>query len=322
MRVNYLILTHGNSVLLERSIHRLTCESSHFYIHADLDSYDEYTHLQGKPNITLLQRNESYAVKWASFSMIEATSSLIRKALEDSKEPSYFVLISGVDYPLHRGEQIARILSKNYGRCYADYKSISQIPEHLQSLLDTYFAYEHAPGKIQNRRHLRRFYPLTHAKSFSKRNVLSLYKSMVYHSPKRVLSMMFKKRNYDVDLLPAKGSTWWALPVETLRAVVACLEEYPELINFHKDTFSPDELVINTVLCKINRQEKVRDSHIFLIRKLNNKKRRGVFTVADKEILLKARERFLFARKFDASGDSQILNLIDQYADHSVLVDS
>ena len=131
--------------------------------------------------------------------------------------------------------------------------------------------------------------------------------------------MMFKKRNYDVDLVPAKGSQWWALPVEAIQELLACLEKNPKLMDFHKDSFASDEMVINTLLRKISGKESMDDCPIFVIRKLDNKKRRGVFTIADEEILLRAKERCLFARKFDTSGDSQILDLIDQHADYGTM---
>src|SRR4051794_14167084 len=105
MRIAYLILAHNNYAHLQRLIDALNEYDSGFYIHIDKKS--ELPEIKGDNIIFIENRVKVY---WSTFSEVQATLNLMEKAILDTRN-SYFVLLSGADYPVKSNNEIIRRLS-------------------------------------------------------------------------------------------------------------------------------------------------------------------------------------------------------------------
>ena len=98
MRFVFLILTHKNI----DHIYKLASElpDASFYIHLDKKSNIDLIQKKSAPNVFFIDNRVD--IKWAGFSMIQATLNLINYALEHDKTNEFFHLISGDDVILNR----------------------------------------------------------------------------------------------------------------------------------------------------------------------------------------------------------------------------
>lgn len=110
MKIAYLVLAHNNPKHLLRLIKSLSSNSSSFFIHIDSKSnLSEFAGIDGG-SINFLQ--DRIPVYWGDFSQVEAILCLIRTALSRPEIYDYFVLLSGVDYPLKSVAYIENFLKK------------------------------------------------------------------------------------------------------------------------------------------------------------------------------------------------------------------
>src|SRR5437868_6775920 len=107
MRIAYLIMAHDNYIHLQRLINALDGDHCRFYIHIDKKS--KMPALKGQ---NIIFTKERVRVYWSSFSEVTATLNLLRMAIKD-RDNDYFVLLSGVDYPVKSNSLIVERLSQN-----------------------------------------------------------------------------------------------------------------------------------------------------------------------------------------------------------------
>ena len=98
MRMAYILLTHKNI----DHIYQLASGMpyANFYIHIDLKADLTAIKTQYTPNVFFLEKRVD--IKWAGFSMIQATINLIEYALQHDKKNEFFHLISGDDVILNK----------------------------------------------------------------------------------------------------------------------------------------------------------------------------------------------------------------------------
>src|SRR4051812_35408709 len=105
MRIAYLILAHNNYTHLQKLIDALNEFDCKFYVHIDKKS--PLPNLKGDNIIFIKNRVKVY---WSTFSEVQATLHLMDEAARDRRH-DYFVLISGVDYPIRSNAEIIKKLS-------------------------------------------------------------------------------------------------------------------------------------------------------------------------------------------------------------------
>ena len=114
MRINYIITAYNEPLLLNRTIEKLKHKNSYFYIHIDKRvSITPFLPLNNIQHVKLIE--ERIESKWGDISTIEAIYNCLIKANNDSKdEKSYYVIMSGQDYPLKSANYIHTFFEKNY----------------------------------------------------------------------------------------------------------------------------------------------------------------------------------------------------------------
>ncbi len=216
MKIAYLLFAYRNPRLIRKTIERLTCEDSSFFIHIDCKcDISQFASLRDK-NVFFTDRR--IAVYWAEFSGVEAILLLIRQALAAPQRHDYFVLLSGSEYPLRSRQYIHTFFEENRG---LEFMTMAKMP---------------APGKPLSRINTLRF-PSTRP---------------AYRFIFRVLAKLgLAHRDYRESLgtlEPYSGITWWALTREACQYLVEVKERDRTLTEFFINCFAPEETFFHTIL--------------------------------------------------------------------------
>jgi len=282
MRIDYLIRAHTAPEQLARLVGRLNEGDVRFYVHVNQLTDDEtfaamQAGLAGRENVVWVPRVKCY---WGGFSLLRATLVGIESILASGDLPDHAVLLSGQDYPLRPPTEIERYFAARNGRNLLNHFRLPA-PEWA------------GEGGGLNR--LR--YP-----HFER----ARYKTRLLRLP--------VPRRLPEGLEPYGGMAFWALTGETLAWLMRFLGERPEVLRFFRRTKMPDELFFQTVLLS-SLAETVDNELLHYLDWSSGSAHPATLTVADLP-KLRASGR-LFARKFDASVDSEILDLLDAEPAHA-----
>lgn len=216
MKIAYLILAHQNPQLLRRAIGTLSSSHAGFFIH--IDGKADMQPFRGLTGDNVFISRERIPVYWGEFSIVRAVQLLIRQALERAEDYSYFVLLSGSDYPLRSGNYILKFMEANQG---TEFMSLTQMP---------------AAG-----------YPL------SKINRVAFPSSMpVRRFASRAMAKLgLAQRDFRKhlgELQPYGGSQWWALSRSACQFIMDFADRNPQLERYFLNTFTSDEMFFHTIL--------------------------------------------------------------------------
>ncbi|MBQ8885924.1 MAG: glycosyl transferase [Clostridia bacterium] len=111
----YLIIAHNQFELLISLLKALDYEQNDIYLHIDKKvkniSEERFLREINKSRIFILKNRVN--VKWGDFSQIECELRLLETAIKENY--SYYHLLSGVDMPLKKQEEIHDFFDRNYG---------------------------------------------------------------------------------------------------------------------------------------------------------------------------------------------------------------
>jgi core-2/I-Branching enzyme len=277
MRIDYLIRAHTAPDQLARLVGRLDEGDVRFYVHVNRLTDDETftamrAGLAGRENVVWLPRVACY---WGGFSLFRATLVGIQAILASGEPPDHAVLLSGQDYPLRPPAEIESYFAEHNGRNVINHFSLP--------------AREWA-GEGGGLNRLR--YPH--------------FERVRYRT--RLLRLPIPRRLPD-GLEPHGGMAFWALTGETLAWLMRFVGERPEVLRFFRRTKMPDELFFQTVLLSSPLAGTVDNELLHYLDWSSGSAHPATLTAADLPRLRASGK--LFARKFDASADSEILDLLD-----------
>jgi hypothetical protein len=301
-RVNYIISAHKNPDQLARLIARLNDDNIYFYIHIDakMDVEPFKCKISGT-NIIFIEHRINCL--WGDFSMVEVCLLLMKLVISQTREDEMIVLLSGQDYPIKNSKLI-----NNFIRINSNYNFIDTIP--VETLWPT--TYKEKIESYKFNMSDQRGHTLTF-KKISKSSVKSYLRGDL--SLKQLL-LLLKKRRYKGNLKFYGGSAWWALNGYTCSRLLAYVDEnYNDLIDYFQYTTCPDEIFFQSIVMYISQK----DSKIMLKPGFTYVDWKNSGTNASPRILIKNdleslkrhADEFLFARKFDAEVDVDILNKLD-----------
>ncbi len=212
MKICYLILAHDNFKHLDRLIAALNVDDVSFFIHIDRKTEEQYE--SDKENVVIIP--EHFDIRWGGYQMIEASLALMRMATKRVADADYYILLSGVDYPIRPKAFL--------------YKLLEQKKEYIDILLMP------APAKPMSRFYYRYF-------EYDRRNI-KLY------NPKFLFEVLLKKLNVRRNI-PFKlyaGTQWFALTRECLSYILDTIEKEPSYERFFKYSLVPDESFFHTII--------------------------------------------------------------------------
>lgn len=215
MKIAYLITAYNNYEQLKRLVDSLNDSKENlFFIHIDQKS-PMPSCFNGYNNVSFVKRRK---VWWGGWSHLDAILVLIRAALKVNFD--YYVLLSGVDYPVRPNSFLYNKLKKggeyiNIIKGFQSHKSESRVK---------YF----------------------HFDSFDRRNKKS-YRTKFFSFLEKKLRNFYIKKKYPFPQI-YHGSTWWALTHDTVVYIDKFIKENPGYAEFFKSSWCPEESFIPTIL--------------------------------------------------------------------------
>jgi core-2/I-Branching enzyme len=278
MRIDYLIRAHTAPDQLARLVQRLDEGDVRFYVHVNRLTDDEtFTAMQrglrGRDNIVWLPRVACY---WGGFSLLHATLVGIEGILASGDLPDHAFLLSGQDYPLRPPSEIEAFLGARRGRNVLHHFSLPA---------------EEWAGEGGGLNRLR--YPY--------------FERIRYKT--RLLRLPFPRR-IPAGLKPYGGMALWALTGDALAEVMRFVADRPDVLRFFRRTKMPDEFFFQTLLLNGPLAETVENELVHYSDYSSGNAHPATLRAADLPTLRASGK--LFARKFDASVDSEILDLLDR----------
>ncbi len=227
MNVAYLILAHTDPPQLHRLINALDGEHASFFIHIDKKvAISPFVRMLGsRKNVRFLGRRQR--ITWGGFSVVQATLSLMREALNDASICDYFVLLSGQDYPIKSNKFLLDHLDKHRGREFINYVRIR--------------------GKPFLEWKINMFWP-------NERFVIN----RILHRTRRLMLLrsvqmfLFRRGGFPVGYEPCIGAQWWALTRECVRYILCFVEKCNYFLDFYRYVHSPDEGFFHTIVINSN----------------------------------------------------------------------
>jgi hypothetical protein len=280
MRIAYIISAFKYPEQLLRLISRLNCDTTEFFIHIDQKTDDDiYSRIvdgtRHLPNMHLLKR---VCVDWGGFGHVQASLEGIEEIGASDIAFDYTVLLTGQDYPIKTNAQIGEFFGRQHGKSFIDHFPL--------------------PAEQWEGGGLQRF------QSWHIR-----WRNRYFLFPKKPNSML--RRKFPKRFRPFGGSSYWCLSNESIQYILRFIRKNPRFVDFFKYVDIPDELFFQTILMNSPLAECLVNDDLRYIewRDMNS----GSPALLGREDFDKiAASPKLFARKFDMSVDSQILDLIDR----------
>ena len=309
MELNYLILAHKNPLQIKRLISNLEDEQSHFYIHVDLQSnIDDFKQILSYPHIHFLTKR--FQGTWGDIGIVKATLYGM-KIISESHQKGYCILLSGQDYPIKSKGSIKTYLQNKFP---TEFMTIYSMPHSGWEFGGMDRLEKYKIIKSNQRKHFLQL-PSIFDRQFYKMKTLGKLNFLRKNGRYKEMMLILKKRKFPEFLKPYGGSQWWALTLETLRAILNYIDENPSYLNYHEYSLLPDEIFFQSIVMKLQDLEsnkyKFEKSFTYVNWDRPETSLPVTFESYDFRELKKASEKYLFARKFDINIDENILDKID-----------
>ena len=283
MRLAYIILAHKLPNQLLRLIERLDADWVTFFVHIDKKTDDAIFRqiaegVSHRRNVHLLKR---YACYWGGFGVVEAALEGLRQVVLHQLQPSHILLLSGQDYPLHSNEAIRRFFLHAGDASFIDY---GPLPDYQQ-------------------------YPASGGQHLYER--WHFMGQCYFH-----VGLPWVKRRMPLKMQPFKGSAYWNMSYASARYLLNFIDRNPQVTQFFKYVLTPDELFFQTILLNAHQPLPVVADHLRYTdwAAASSPMHPKTLTIDDYARL--ANSPALFARKFDESADSTILQMLDARFDY------
>jgi hypothetical protein len=214
LKIAYLIAAHHNYLHLKRLIEALDEQNCTFYIHIDKKS--QLPTIKGE-NIIFIK--ERINVHWSGFSQVRATINLLEWAIKD--ENDYFVLLSGVDYPVKCNSFLYDKLKEG-----GEYIHIQKMGADPYAPLSRY-----------------KYYYFTDY--FNRRNKQSPVTRFFLWLQKQMRKLRIKKR---IPFPLYTGASWFILSKSCAAHVLNEIKTNRRYVRFFRFGFCPDESFFQTII--------------------------------------------------------------------------
>jgi hypothetical protein len=281
-RLAYIISAYKLPEQAVRLVERLNTGTSTacFLVHVDKKAdAGVYRRLVGAlgplPNVRFLKRHTCY---WGGFGHVAATLEGIHALHQAGLAFEYAILLTGQDYPIKSNQHIRRFLQKHLGTNFLEHFPLPRAAWDDGGL-----------PRIQSW-HLR------------------ILHRHVKLSPPGWLPW---RRRIPGGVIAFGGSSYWCITRDCVEYIKAYLERKPEFISFFKHVDVPDELFFQTIVMNSRfRDTVVNDDLRYTVWDDLTSGSPAVLTRDDFSRLASSAK--LFARKFDATVDAEVLELIDR----------
>lgn len=305
MKLAYIILAHRYGQQVVRLVHRLNTSDASFVIHLDskMDAADAgavHRGLVALPNVAYLPRVDG---GWGTWPIVQATLDALQLILRRYPQTDYAVLLSGQSYPLRSNAVIAATLARLGGRTSMTHKPVPRTDwphDGLDRIEKWHFYWRGRHFVAPERRDFQH----------------PILKPFLETSWGALMALLPAKRRFPAGYAPYGGSQWWCMGRQAIEYVCNFVEHNRRFVRYFHYTYIPDEMFFQTVLINSPLRDQVIDDDLHYI-DWSKPVRPATLTVADFEAMLDSPD--LFARKFDASVDGRVLDLLDAHIDQEAM---
>ncbi|MCC3155135.1 beta-1,6-N-acetylglucosaminyltransferase [Hymenobacter sp. BT770] len=280
MRIAHLITVHKNPAQVERLLRALAHEDFDFYLHLDkkVDA-QEFAYLAKLPRVQFTRTRIS--VRWASYRFTEALLECTREILASGEPYDFINLLSGQDYPIKPVAAIHQFFA-----------------QHLNS---SFLSFEHQDSRWWG-----------HAISRVEQYHSTYYRFKGQYRLQFLLNKLLPKRKFPLPypLYGGPDGSWWTLGADCARYLVEFMDAHPELRRFSRFTWGSDEFLPATILLNSPLKNQIVNDNYRYIDWSAGGATPKVLTLDDAPKL--AHSHKLFARKFDAVQNPEILEVVDR----------
>lgn len=286
MKLAALILVHRYAEQAELLVNTLLqYNKMQVYIHVDLKAPDVYTFLQQcfGSNSRVVIISERYKVFWGSYQQIKATAALMQSANEH--KPDYAFLLSGQDFPIHPLSEFAGFLEKNPTKNYLVHFALPDAQWDgggLHRLQYFHFDSENHPWLIRK----------------------------ITAAVHRLQNIVGYKRAINFKLYG--GSNWFTITGAALNTACNKLNTQPKFIRQFSYSRCADEIFLQSLLVTELAPSDVVNADLRMIDWSTGPEYPRIWRLEDYDRLTTNTTAF-FARKFDASVDSDILRKLQAH---------
>jgi len=298
------LLAHKNKEQLERLISKLQHKNIDIFIHLDSKADFEPSDIN---NADVIFTENRIDVGLFEFSMVKAQFELINTAHQYGKY-DYYILMSAQCYPIRGIDYIYNYLSDHYPESFIEIVAPKE---------DNYVKVNFEHIYILKRLKLKIYAFLKKHFSFKAYRILRYIPGGMIFLISRAKELFVKSPKVNLQKMGFEmycGSQWWILPDAIIEKMIKSYENkaYCKIVS---DTFSCDETFFQTAIMS--------DSDISIMTpddngNIINRKWFYIFENGHPIILTKDHydqiisSGMLFARKFDVTVDSEILNMLDE----------
>ncbi len=118
----YLIVAHNNLNQLNKLIELLDHQRNDLFIHLDKKSSISLDDIREFKNGGITKKYKEIEVFWSDVSLAEVELFLLSKAVSENKEYEFLHMISGVDLPLKKQDEILAFYDENSGKEFIEYQ--------------------------------------------------------------------------------------------------------------------------------------------------------------------------------------------------------
>ncbi|HAY3551992.1 beta-1,6-N-acetylglucosaminyltransferase [Elizabethkingia meningoseptica] len=278
----YLILAHNEYPVLECLIRAIDDPRNTIFIHFDKKVNKLPVLKTRHAEIHILKSRID--VRWGDVSVVEAEFKLFEEALKVD-EFLYYHLLSGVDIPLKKQDEIHAFFDQHNGKEFIGYS--------------TYDYHNELERKV-NRYHL---FPKDFRLS---PGIKSQVKRLIRYGSLKIQSITGYRRNTKIDF--KKGTQWVSLTNDFIRYTIS---KKNEVLKTYQNTFCSDEIFIQTLCWNSSFRDQIfnyKDEGEGCMRMIGWKN--GVlYDWEDKDYDILTHSKYLFARKFN-SRNLEVVNRI------------
>lgn len=283
MKIAYLVIAHDDSYLFSKLIDLLDDSRNDIFVQidkkADITNFNDV--ITEYSNLFFLEKRVD--IRWGSFSQVEVELSLLREA-KSHGDYDYYILLSGVDLPIKRQDEIHSFFYHNKGK---EFVGFAQFPSDLEY-------------KTQYRHICLRNWK-------NKNEFIRLFCRVMRRGFIHFQEMIGYRRKFDIEL--KKGCNWFCV---SNRFVTYLLSKEEYIRKNFKYVWCPDEIFLQSIIWNSPFRSNIYDfdDEFHGCMRLIDWNRGTPYVWQDDDYTEIMNSDRLFARKFSSSLNSSIINKI------------
>jgi hypothetical protein len=272
-RIAYIVSAYKLPAQLERLLRRLQAPGVTIAVHVDRKTRRPvWEEMVARCRDLDVTWLPRHRSQWGGFGHVRTTLKGLDHLVESDAPFDYAVLLTGQDYPLRQAEEIAMSLGAAGGCSFMRHVQLPWDPWGPRGGLD----------RVED------WHVITY---------------------RRLHVALPLRRKIPGGLKAYGGSAYWCLERSLVHFVHGYLRENPDYVRFFEHVFVPDELFFQTIIMNSEHRHTVVNDDLRYL-DWTRDPAPGVFTRDDLPALLESGQ--LFARKFDATVDSEVLDALDR----------